>query len=345
MPTQVCIAYDTTCEECLLGRARPHNYKKWTSPTGWCRPIEQQIPIEEGRTEKDWVMGGQGAYNQDILMPNGQWLDNLVVKELQRNGRGDVWGCVSFSAMNCCEIIYKKRYGEEVNFSDRKVVVGSGTDPKKGNSMNTVAEYIRTMWTVLESEYPYSPTMTIEEYYQAIPQDVITKALQSLKNFEVNHAWLPRANGGSSVFSTPDQIKEALTYSPVQACVGPNEERNGIIYFSDSGVYFHAITIVGYVEGKHWIVFDSETLELTIYDWNYRFGFPKIYSLKKKEPRVFYKELDKPAIYQKGEDGMYYGIDSGTDFKSLFGEFSSNQIIQLFSIPPELKSSKKLKLV
>lgn len=345
MPTQVCLAYDATCESCLFGRVRPHDYKKWSSPTGWCRPVDQQIPIEEGRTEKDWVMGGQGAYNQDILVPNGQWIDYLVTKELQHNNRGDVWGCVSFSAMNCCEIIYKKRYSEEINFSDRKVVVGSGTDPKRGNSMNTVAEYIRTMWTVLESEYPYSPTMTIEEYYQTIPQDIITKALQSLKNFDVNHAWLPRAEGGNATYSTPEQIKEALTYSPVQACVGPNEERDGIIYFSDSGTYFHAITIVGYVEGKHWIVFDSETLELVLYDWNYRFGFPKIYSLKKKEPKIFYKELDKPTIYQKGDDGMYYPFKSSDAFKRLNGEFTTNQIITFTSIDKNLKSSKCIDVI
>ncbi len=36
MPILICSTYDGTCEECRLGRARPHNYKKWSSPTGWC---------------------------------------------------------------------------------------------------------------------------------------------------------------------------------------------------------------------------------------------------------------------------------------------------------------------
>jgi len=50
---------------------------------------------------------------------------------------------------------------------------------------------------------------------------------------------------------------------------------------------------------------------------------------------VFYKEKNNSAVYQLGADGKYHPIITGELFKSLYGEFEDNEIVEKDSLEPK----------
>lgn len=115
-----------------------------------------------------------------------------------------------------------------------------------------------------------------------------------------------------------------LKVSPVTVAVeGIYNYRNGKVVNSGSG-YDHAAVIIGYVENDCWYLMDSESQQVLKFDWNYRFAFTAVHSIKKLNMITTYKKHGDPTICVKveGEDSMMAFADSdiagGKLFKSLF---------------------------
>ena len=289
--------------------------------------LKSNIDIEEkplgARKKESWSKVNEG----------GHWRDFQPVSELQRNRRGDVYGCVSFSNNSAHEFIIKKQYGEEPNMSDRYLVVGSGTIPNVGNYKQTVATWKKDNFWIPEEKWPYSPDMTVDEYYNnlKVPTEFLMEGKKMSKLYVIDFDWL-----GDSKIQT---IKDGLEFSPVQVDV-QSYSFNSKGYIINNGTnYIHEVIIFDYEQGECWWVFDSENEQFIKFDWNYHFGSPMIHLLKKKFMPKLYKVNGQPAIYfLNPEDSRLVAfsdgvIAGGSLFKIFFGDYSNVPIIKVDTLP------------
>lgn len=296
--------------------------------------------IVEAPQEQDHVLGATGP-EFEVLVPTGQWDDFMPIGELQRNGRGDTFMCVSFSCNNAHEFLHSRLYKEEINKSDTFLGVGSGTVQGRGNSKRTVAEWNRLNGFVLESDRPFitgqgQADTFINDAYAPLTQELRGKGLKQLEYYTFNYKWLPD-NGVNS-------IKVGLTMSPVQVDVlGSYKIDAGglVIWDKYNPTYAHEVLIFGYEEGKCWHVFDSESDQFLRFAWGYPFGSPMIHSIKKKMKIQLYKKAGQSGIAFKhvSEPSMIVfsggSVEGGALFQSLYGitDFSQIPLIEVAEWP------------
>lgn len=292
--------------------------------------------VLEKKQNQDCILGGTKTLDWEVLVSKGHWSEYAPPAELQKNSRGDVYGCVSFSYNNAHEFIYKKRYNEDLNKSDRFIVVGSGTVPYQGNSKRTVAEWGRKNFWVNEEQWPYTPTMTVDEYYndRKVPSELLKEGQKLSPLYSIEYQWLV-GNGTGHILT-------GLEFSPVQVDVENYVfNQKGYIKNSNTG-YVHEVIIFDYEEGECWWVFDSESLQFIKFDWNYNFGSPMIHSLKKKFMPKLYKKNGESAIYfLNPEDGLLVPfsdgvIEGGSLFKIFFGDYKNVVINKVDVLPAHI---------
>ena len=176
--------------------------------------------------EKDYIAGDSPiTLIKQVLQPNGQWDDFLPPDEYQRQYDFDSMSCVSFSLNNVLEILYKRLFAAQPNFSDRFLAKMSGTT-KYGNSLWNVVETARKKGEINEINWPWTPFIdTFEEYFASIPQGIINLGLGwALKN-QINYEWAD--------VTDKEKIMEALKYSPCQVTVGFNVVDENGYYFDN----------------------------------------------------------------------------------------------------------------
>src|SRR3972149_9464452 len=92
--------------------------------------------------DKDWIFGSdlsvETKVGAEILQPDGQWDSYLPAEERQSNSSFDTMSCVTFATLNCVEILTRRLWKEEKEFSDRFLSKRSGTT-QTGNSPQTAA--------------------------------------------------------------------------------------------------------------------------------------------------------------------------------------------------------------
>ena len=250
--------------------------------------IEIKVDNSKGliidRDPEDYEFGASKlSAVRKVLVPDGQWLDYLpAVYELQRNNKFDSYGCVSFSHNNAIEILHKRVYCFEIDWDDRDLVVGSGTQPNQGNGIKTVAEWARKNGLIKDlGDIP--TTMSQEEYYSWIrSQKEKDEAVSFLDSNELGYEWLPTCNFGRS-YASNETLMEALLYSPIQASVDGNYQYNSDGTIGRLLNWSHEIVIIGYVKNKYWLVYDSESTTVLKFEWGYKFGYPLVHSIQKKK--------------------------------------------------------------
>lgn len=274
------------------------------------------VIIEEPKVQ-DWLFGSQGSMIGDVFQIDGQWLSFVPTGEKQLNKWFNSFGCVSFSALNCLEILYKRKYGEDINFSDRYTVVASGTVPLYGNSLRAVAESLRVGF-VYEDILPFNAEMSQDEYYTPLSAETRLKGATIASGYIVQWEWIGR---------TQANMLEALKYAPLQIIIAFSRKD-----INQDGIYErvewelnHAVTLIGYELNKFWIVLDSMDGEIKRLAWDYKMDYPLRFSFRKKE-ELKYGELVKtatsPKIYFVGRTGRIAWIPDEKSFKSLWGEFT-----------------------
>lgn len=218
---------------------------------------------------KDWHFGNIGAVGRPVLREDGQWNDFLPTKEYQNRFGLETMGCVSFSALNVLEMLWKSR-GMEANFSDRFLAKASGTGPS-GNWLTTVAETIRKVGVVSESEWPWTSDLdTWGEYYADIPAHVMEKAGDFVARFD--HAY-------EHVSASPSAFSDALRYGPLQV-------------YNDN----HAFCVTGYSWGSFWRTFDTYGEVTGTLPWSYPFRGGMLHYVTEKIPT----NPNPPMQFQEG---------------------------------------------
>jgi hypothetical protein len=159
---------------------------------------------------KDYIFGGVSGIENQVLNPDADWFAWLPPLEVQNDDWGDTMSCVSFAMTNAVEVILKKKYGVDVNFSERALAKMSGTK-RTGNTMSAVAETIRTQGLILEKHWPldYANVNSWDEFYKEIPEDILIKGKRFLDEYDIKWEW---------VFNH-EKIDEALQYAPLVTAV------------------------------------------------------------------------------------------------------------------------------
>lgn len=164
-----------------------------------------------------------------------KWKDFSSRAELQKRPF-ETWSCVTFSALDCLETIgnyrtVNKLFSEEqvkwlkdkgytdddgyLNFSDRFISIMSGTS-RNGNSLDTVAETIRSKGLIPEKMLPWGGD-TVDEYWD---KNVITQAMldlgkEFLTRFTIQHDWILTWGTGQDVDKT---LAYYVKSAPLQNC-------------------------------------------------------------------------------------------------------------------------------
>jgi len=167
-----------------------------------------------------------------------------------------------------------------MNFSDRFLAIASSTT-FSGNDPKRVAQTLREKGAIPEELLPFSDNIkTFNEYHSPnpLPSSLLKEGLKFLDKFEISYEW---------VTPTPENLMEELKYSPLGVAVEAWQEKDGLYYGGENPNHFTCL--VGYLPGKHWIVYDSYPTTGGSYlknlAWDYSFKIVMSYSLKKKEKK------------------------------------------------------------
>jgi len=272
--------------------------------------------IEEPKKE-DYILGSK-QLPKIVLQPDGQWGDCLPVFEAQRK-KIETMACVSFSALNCLETLHYKLLGIAYNRSDRFTAKMSGTNPYKGNSMRNVAESVRKHGTVEEKLWDYEYIENLSTYYKTIPDSIIQKGKDWLKEYNVGYEWI--YDSGLSIAQKQDRLIEALQYSPIQVAVYAYGKQKGGIYIEEGRNANHAVVIYGYKKGEYWKIFDSYKNEFKKFAWNYNFKYAMRFNLTKINKPMFklVKLENSSAVYFVDADNNKHLFKNKGAFVSYMG--------------------------
>lgn len=221
------------------------------------------------KSPSDWIAGSFSPLEHKVLQANGQWDGFLPLTEYQNQGF-ETMACVSFSALNCLETIYKRQKGVDRNFSDRFTAKMSGTT-SQGNYQFAVAESIKKQGVVDEASWPFAG-LDWNDFYSDIPISVQNEGLEFLTKYNVFYEWVNQ-----------ESIKTHLAYGPLQVTV---KYMNGNGILNPIGNPNHAVTLYGYEE-DHFKIFDSYNNVHKKYSLNYQFGGIMLFTLAEKTASMF----------------------------------------------------------
>jgi hypothetical protein len=224
-----------------------------------------QFPIV---TPFSYQYGGMTDILDKIIFENG-CVAYLPVTEMQIGIYFDIMGCVSFSFLNCLEtlvarLIELKEFSDDdikflkdnffkdgkINFSDRDLVVISGTDPDKGNGGWQVFLAARNQGLVPESMEPFDLTnhdYSVDNklaYYNYTRSKADQKIAEEFnKRFEIKAEWVAR-----------EDWVEASKRGCLQVYTKAWYQRNGKYYNPTPGSMNHAIEMADISQLR---IFDS----------------------------------------------------------------------------------------
>lgn len=178
-------------------------------------------------TKTDFVVGAI-TYEQRT---NGDWTPYLPLDERQSFRRFDSMACVSFSALNSCEMqlnlllptlpLYVKKWLQDegyivngkLEFSDRYLAKMSGTT-LKGNTLPKVWDAIRHYGLVPEVNWPSNDDFNRTEYFAEVPAYLIEKGKKFLEFFDIEYEWVH--GSGSGISATRIDFTKHLKHAPIQ---------------------------------------------------------------------------------------------------------------------------------
>lgn len=250
--------------------------------------------IEEERNRpQDHELGGIASLDYPDIQPDGQWPDFLPSGEQQKINGVETNSCMSFATLSGLEILFKKLFDMGVNDSDRYLAIASDTGPN-GNTPTKVLETLRAVaGCIPENLLPFSEDIqSLEAYMSPNPlnKKYYDEGRKWLAKYKFNHAW---------VSTDPASMMAGLKKSPLIISVVAWQEGMGGIYIKPPGIRDnHATLLIGYREGKYWLIFDSypgtDGAYLKRLDWNFGFGMAKAIKITKiKTKKKWFPRLTK----------------------------------------------------
>ncbi|MDI6820924.1 MAG: hypothetical protein QMD65_01970 [Patescibacteria group bacterium] len=226
------------------------------------------------KIEPEHYIFGSSSIPQIILEENSQWDKYLPLYEPQFENF-ETWGCTVWGTLNAIEILHKRLFNIEPNYSERFLYILAGVR-EPGSTPHLIAETIRKNGLINQEELPI--TETYEEFIKPDPMSklYLSKGEDWLSQYEIKHEWVSDKSF--------EGLKEALKYSPFGIAVyawAVNSE--GLFYRPMGAKDSHWCVLFGYVDGLYWKVFDSYDQSIKYLTWNFGFNYVKRYYLRKKE--------------------------------------------------------------
>lgn len=233
--------------------------------------------VEPQIADDHYVLGGARSLPKIVLQADGRWGKFLPTYEPQFGAGWDSEGCTVWGTENAAEILVKKIYGLEANFSERFIynlipVRPPGADP------HTVAECIRDRGLIEEALLPM--TKTFEEFCTPEPMDaqLLIRGQQWLLKNIFGHEWV--FQGAVAKEQRIALMKEALRYSPLGVSVTAWFRGDDGIYRDNGQPNCHWCVCYDYDEAKQaWLIFDSYDQSVKLYSYESDIKFCKRYSL------------------------------------------------------------------
>lgn len=191
---------------------------------------------------------------REILEPLSDWRQFLPQVEAQKKFGTETYNCTSFTILNCCEILIKRKYGLDVNFSDRWLgwatgIGETGVDPRK------TAETLRKGGVPDEVDWQFTQDITSrDEYYKNPPPKLIEIARDFLDAWNFKHYIVP---------SEKTAIRDARKFSPLGLSASAWKEEGGI--YRQFGRDNHFVTNI-FEDEQAEIIFDSYDSYVKRYD-------------------------------------------------------------------------------
>ena len=241
--------------------------------------------IKPEADERDYIFGGASKISGEPLT-DGHWLPFIPDNEIQRNDWIDSYNCTAYGTSNCLEVLFKRVFNEIINFSDRFIGIIADTKPP-GNSPKVVIDAVRKQGLIREDSLPFSYNInSIQDYYSPKPPtSILTKeAEQFLSDHGVGYELVKD--------TSPEGLKEALKFSPLGIAVKAWSFKDDLYYFPPEADFNHWTCLLDYVDGKHWIVFDSYPPFIKNIAWDTKFDYTLRYWLGAGETK-------KLSIYEQ----------------------------------------------
>jgi len=282
--------------------------------------IHYKFNLEWEDNEKDHELGASYDYDDSDLLEDGDWykivksiLTEREFFEIQKGKFLETMGCTGYGTLNADELIEYKKFGVIKNYSDRFTNKNSGVT-KNGAKISRVFESIRKLHGLVdEKDWPWDrDSFTWNKYYANIPVNIYGKGKNWLKENNFNYQKLRNAGH--------EEIKRGLRKSPVGVGVDAWYARNGVYYSVNRAN--HWTLIIKQNWGQNYIILDSYPPYIKVLDWNFKFSFPRIFFINKKEDKWNMEKINK--LRNEGYDYIIRGDKNGE-----FSKLTDNGLIYI----------------
>ena len=233
--------------------------------------------IKDFQTRDNYVLGGLTKTPEIVLQPDGQWDDFLPEREIQNIDNVETANCTGFATSSVVEMLFKRKFGLQVNYSDRGLGINAGTYPP-GNSPHKVSETIRSKGLFYETFLSFKDIHSVDEYYSPSPlPDVLKqKGLLWTDRYRYMHEYVK-----------PENIKYALTLSPVCFAVYAWQQNDkGHFYKTKGQEDTHWVICYGFNDVLEvWKIYDSYDNTLKLYTYDSEIETIKRYYIEEKTPQ------------------------------------------------------------
>lgn len=224
-------------------------------PRGY-RPSKYQVT--------DKIFGSENSIQGKPLNVGGHWLTYVPPQNVQQNTGIETEACTTFGTLDAIETLLRFKYKDNTVWSRRFLAYISGTTPS-GNNPLVVVNTLAKKGDVPIEDWNINATMTTwKDVYAVPPQPLYTKALEFTAKYVIDH---------ENVTPTPASLKAALEFSPlgVAGYAWQLDQSTGFYVTPPNAQPDHWFALVDYVDGDHWIVFDSYEGDIKKLAWDYVF--------------------------------------------------------------------------
>ncbi len=262
---------------------------------------------EDEITPDMYMLGASKFANAPILMPGGHgWSKFKPAAELQVKNGFDSINCSNYGTHNALETLAAFHNFEEFpkNCSERYSGVGTGTT-QNGNTPHKVIEIIRNEIGVIpESDLPFHEgILSWEAYYYPNPmtRGLLAIGKKSIEIFDIGHDWVfAKGDGTNSIPEKQKKILFAMERGTVCLSVVawkwrtlPNGERRYVKAIGERDT--HWCQLLEHKEGDWWFVYDHYDQVEKYLDWDYDFGFAKVYYLSRRPQETAVEPQKSPV--------------------------------------------------
>lgn len=248
-----------------------------------------------------WLFGSKKAtvrFGATALMPGGKGWQKFTPDYERQNVDGvESFACTVYGSTKAW-ITLANFYGYSLpkNCSERFNAILANIEPP-GADPHTVADSIRQWGMIHNDLLPFNETIkNTFEFYQPKPMDegFIAEGKKDVQRYTKGFEYVFNESPFRAplVIDRPKLLISALERGPVCVSVHGWKVKNGVYYKDKYDSDNHWTFLVGFKEGKYWLVHDQYAPFLKKLDWNYNFQTAMVYFLKPNESGVAPMDVD-----------------------------------------------------